>query len=151
MIPPQALGSWKWYHLRPAWTSPRASTAAQSTAIVLVHAGLRRYHFHEPSPWVGIISQNWVNASKVWCFNCMPSPLPSLEIPATNIVLKWASLWMIVLKCFFHRNNVTNGMGNDPFVYFPAGCWLKRCTQPLQRFTSHLGTCILSANICQHI
>ena len=31
-----------------------------------------------------------------------------------------------------------NGMGNDPFVDFPAGCWLWGYTQPLQRFSSHL-------------
>ena len=29
-------------------------------------------------------------------------------------------------------------MGNDPFVDFPAGCWLWGYTQPLQRFSSHL-------------
>ena len=29
-------------------------------------------------------------------------------------------------------------MGNDPFVVFPAGCWLWGYTQPLQRFSSHL-------------
>ena len=33
-----------------------------------------------------------------------------------------------------------NGMGNDPFVDFPAGCWLWGCVQPLQRFSSHLVT-----------
>ena len=30
------------------------------------------------------------------------------------------------------------GMGNDPLVDFPAGCWLWGYTQPLQRFSSHL-------------
>ena len=33
----------------------------------------------------------------------------------------------------------SNGMGNDQFVDFPAGCWLWVYTQPLQRFFSHLG------------
>ena len=32
----------------------------------------------------------------------------------------------------------SNGMGNDQFVDFPAGCWLWVYTQPLQRFSSHL-------------
>ena len=31
-----------------------------------------------------------------------------------------------------------NRMGNDPFVDFPAACWLWGYTQPLQRFSSHL-------------
>ena len=48
----------------PVLNGPRQS--AQSTALMLVHAGLRRYHFHEPSAWGGIIShynsisaENW--------------------------------------------------------------------------------------------
>ena len=41
---------------------------------------------------------------------------------------------------------LSNGMGNDLIVDFPAGCWLKPYTQPLQRFTSHLGSSL--KNLC---
>ena len=56
MIPSQASVSWKWYRLRPAWTSPRPRPTV--CGLGLVQAGLRRYHFHETSACDGIISKN---------------------------------------------------------------------------------------------
>ena len=54
-------------------------------------------------------------------------------------------LWSVKLHaaCIMMARHYINWMGNDLSVDFPAGCWLWGYTQPLQRFSSHLVTCLL--------
>ena len=65
-----------------------------------------------------------------WCFLAGSSLL--------MVMVLLCVYWMASSENLIHRGLPTNGMGNDLFVDFPAGCWLWGYTQPLQRFSSHL-------------